>query len=719
MASRPAAIDTKRLLLLVALAAGVGGLSGGAAYLLVRLISLFTNLAFFGTFAWGEIPDISEVEASARLPVVAVLGALVIATMARWAPIIKGHGIPEAMEAVLRKQSRVQPRAAVAKPTSAAIAIGTGAPFGAEGPIIVTGGAIGSLVGQIVPVTPSERKILLASGAAAGMAAIFGAPLAAVLLAIELLLFELSLRSLIPLVVASSIAGGMHSAIFSRDQLFVVPAHDFAGLSHLPLYAVLGLTCGLVAIVIQQGLFASERWFRNWSLPDFWKPAVGALGFASIGLFVPRALGVGTEVVDSVLAGDLALSALAILLAAKMVAWWIALGSGTSGGTLAPVLLMGATFGGLFAAIATEIAPGLNINTGAFAVVAMAAVFGAATRAPFTAIVFIFELTRDFDVLLPLMMATVLAAMVATALSEHSLYTEKLARRGIRVGGELTADSLRTTPVSDVMNRVVDTFTSDTKVTEVSERIARGGRGAYPLVDDEGRCIGMVSKRDLLVVELEDAATLASVMSRDVVTTSAEATLVDALKLMVDENISHLPVTNEDDLLIGICTRSDILRARGQEFALERLDTGWLAPVLQGPGSGDRRYLVVGNRTLGSAELSEAIAERVQEGGPVRFHVIVPMHQNDGLSIARHRLEEQLDLIEKLGGRATGEVTDGDALIAISAAVKVEGTKGVILSTFPAGKSRWLRADLAQRAERELALPLTHVVTDPETFKGL
>ena len=216
MANRPSARDSRRLLLMVVLAAGVGGLSGAAAYLLVRLISLVTHLAFFGEFGWGEIPDISHVEASARLPIMAVIGALIIATMARWAPIIKGHGIPEAMEAVLRKQSRVQPRAAIAKPTSAAIAIGTGAPFGAEGPIIVTGGAIGSLVGQIVPVSPSERKILLASGAAAGMAAIFGSPLAAVLLAIELLLFELSMRSLIPLVVAASIAGGMHSAILTH-----------------------------------------------------------------------------------------------------------------------------------------------------------------------------------------------------------------------------------------------------------------------------------------------------------------------------------------------------------------------------------------------------------------------------------------------------------------------------------------------------------------------
>lgn len=714
MPARPSAADSKRLLLLVGLSACVGGLSGGAAYLLVRLISLFTGLAFFGELTWGEIPDISQTEASWRLPVFAVGGALIIAAMARWAPIIKGHGIPEAMEAVLRKQSRVQPRTAIAKPTSAAIAIGTGAPFGAEGPIIVTGGAIGSLVGQIVPVSPAERKILLASGAAAGMAAIFGAPLAAVLLAIELLLFELSMRSLIPLVVASSIAGGMHSAIFGTGPLFDVPPHDFAGLSNLPLYAVLGLACGLLAIIIQQGLFTSERIFRDLNLPTFWKPAIGALGFAAVGLIVPRSLGVGYEVVESVLAGELAIAALAGLLVAKMVSWWVALGSGTSGGTLAPVLLMGATFGGLFAAIVSEIAPDANISVGAFAVVAMAAVFGAATRAPFTAMVFVFELTRDFDVLLPLMMATVLAALVATALSEHSLYTETLARRGVRVGAELTVDALRTTPVSDVMNRVVDTYTPATQVSEVAAVMARGGRGAYPLVDDDWHCVGMISKKGLLTVDVGDDATLDEIMARDVVTTTADATLVDALRLMIDEDVSHLPVLATDNTLIGICTRSDILRARGQEFALERMDTGWLAPVLQRPGAAGRRYVVVSNRTLGCTELSAEIARLAALHGASRFHVIVPMHQNDELTEVRARLETRLDQIENLGAKATAEVTDGDVMVAIESAVKVDGTKGVIVSTRPSGSSRWLRVDLLSRARDMLAVPVTHVVTQPD-----
>jgi CIC family chloride channel protein len=550
-----------RLLYLVLLAAAVGACAGGAAYLLVRSIGLITSVALLGEWNWGEIPPLSDLEASPRLPIAAVIGALIVSVIALWEPLIRGHGIPEAMEAVLRRQSRIRPRAGLAKPSSAAIAIGTGAPFGAEGPIIVTGGAIGSLLGQIVRVTPSERKILLASGAAAGMAATFGAPLASVLLAIELLLFELSMRSLIPLVVASSIAGGIHAVIFGEGPLFSVPQHDYAGLGNLPLYALLGLASGLVAVVIARGLFRAEEVFRGLPIGRFWHPAIGALVFAGIGLLVPRSLGVGYDVIDDVLAGNLALATLAAVLVAKALSWWVALGSGTSGGTLAPVLLMGATVGGLFASLALEIAPGLDISVGAFAVVSMAAVFGAATRAPFTSIVFVFELTRDFDVVLPLMFSTVVAALVFAALSHDSIYTEKLARRGIRVEGDLKADPLRTTAVADVMNRMVDTVEPTAKVGEVADRIARGERGAFPIVDDDGHCVGIVSRRDLLSQDFSQDSPVADIASSDVVSIGPDASAAEALQKIVDEQVTHLPVVDKG-LLIGICTRADIVRAR-------------------------------------------------------------------------------------------------------------------------------------------------------------
>src|SRR4030088_3139514 len=272
----------RRLSLLVALASLIGLAGGGAAYVLVHLIALLTNIAFFHRVGW-KLPSFTNLHRSPLIVLVAVTGGLIVGLMAKWAPIIRGHGIPEAMEAVLTKQSRIQPRTALAKPLSAAIAIGTGGPFGAEGPIIVTGGAIGSVVGQILAVSPSERKILLASGAAAGMAATFGAPLAAVVLAIELLLFEFSTRALVPLVVASSVAAGMHAAFFGTGPLFAVPQHNFAGLSQLPFYIPLGLACGGLAVMVNRGLFAIEHGFRRLPVGEFWWPAIGALGFASVG----------------------------------------------------------------------------------------------------------------------------------------------------------------------------------------------------------------------------------------------------------------------------------------------------------------------------------------------------------------------------------------------------------------------------------------------------
>ncbi len=314
--------SVKRVVLLCVLATVLGLAGGGAAWALLHLIALLTNLALFHRVGWS-LPSFTGLEPSPWIVVAAVAGGFIVAVLAKWSPVIKGHGIPEAMEAVLTKQSRISPRAALAKPLSAAIAIGTGGPFGAEGPIIVTGGAIGSLIGQILPVSPSERKILLASGAAAGMAATFGTPLAAVVLAIELLLFEFSTRAFVPLVVASAVAGGVHSALFGSGPLFAVPVHHYAGLAKLPFFAVLGVGCGLLATLVTRGLFLIEKGFRSLPVDEFWHPVIGAVGFAVVGLFVPRVLGVGYDAIGDVLAGRLALGVMAALALAKLLAWWV------------------------------------------------------------------------------------------------------------------------------------------------------------------------------------------------------------------------------------------------------------------------------------------------------------------------------------------------------------------------------------------------------------
>jgi H+/Cl- antiporter ClcA/predicted transcriptional regulator len=558
---------------LSALAVLVGLAAGGAAYVLIHLIALITNLAFFDRVGW-KVPSFTHLHRSPLIVVVAVTGGLIVGLMAKWAPIIQGHGIPEAMEAVLTKQSRIAPRTALAKPLSAAIAIGTGGPFGAEGPIIVTGGAIGSLLGQVVAVSPSERKILLASGAAAGMAATFGAPLAAVVLAIELLLFEFSTRSLVPLVLASSVAAGMHAAFFGTGPLFAVPQHNFAGLSQLPFYVPLGLACGGLAVLINKGLFLAEDGFRRLPVSQFWWPAIGAVGFASIGLAVPRVLGVGYDQISQVLTVRLTLGTLAVLAVAKLLAWWVALASGTSGGTLAPILLISGSFGALLGRLAEHV-PGVHVSPGAFALVAMAATFGAATRATFTSIVFLFELTRDYNAILPLMLATVIATLVSSAIARDSIMTEKLTRRGLRVPADYHADILTTTSVAAVMTSHVETVNWNVSVGEVAERFQAHGHGAYPVVDEEGRCLGIIARGDLLREgEWTDDSLVGEAAARDVVSITSTDTVSAALETMLEEQIEHLPVIDADKL-VGICTRTDVMRARRSQRDHEQLQAGW------------------------------------------------------------------------------------------------------------------------------------------------
>lgn len=576
MTDRSSRRATARVARLAVLAAIVGLLAGGAAWVLVHLIGLLTNLALFHRWGW-EVPSFEHLDTGPSLYVAAISGALLVSLLARWAPVIRGHGIPEAMEAVLVRHSRITPRTAVAKPVSAAIAIGTGGPFGAEGPIIVTGGALGSLLGQLLHVSPNERKILLACGAGAGMAATFGSPLAAVVLAIELLLFEFTTRAFVPLVVATSVAGAVHAALFGNGPLFTVPRHDFAGLAQLPLFAVLGGVCGLLAVVVSKGLFVVEAAYRRLPVHEFWHPAIGAVAFATVGVFQPRALGVGYLAIDDVLAGRLALGAMAALGIAKLLAWWFALGSGTSGGTLAPLLLISSCVGASAGELAHRAFPGAHISPAAFALVAMAATFGAATRATFASIVFVFELTRDYDAILPLMLATVLADLVARSLLHESLMTEKLHRRGVRVPSDYHADVLRSASVAEVMSREVVTLPATMTVREAVAAFREHGHGGYPVVDAAGRCTGVVSRHDLLgeAGAVDEDTTLAALVDDDLVSVPSDARVLDALERMLEEGVEHLPVV-DDGRLVGICTRTDVLSARGPQLALDRREPGWL-----------------------------------------------------------------------------------------------------------------------------------------------
>jgi CIC family chloride channel protein len=329
--------------------------------------------------------------------------------------------------------------------------------------------------------------------------------------------------------------------------------------------------------VLCRGLYLVEHGFRRLPIPEFWHPVLGALAFASVGLAVPRSLGVGYDAINDVLANKLTVGVLAALAIAKLVAWWIALGSGTSGGTLAPILLVSGAFGGLLGALIDNIDPGLHLSPGAVALVAMAATFGAATRATFTAIVFAFELTRDYNSILPIMLAAVVADLVAGAMLDHGLMTEKLARRGLHVPLDYQPDYLGATTVRAAMVTDVDVLDAGASLGAARRVVDGAVHSAYPIVDEHRHCVGIVSRSDLLAPDVTDDAPLLDVASADVVSITADDTLLTALELIVTEEVEHLPVLDAEGHVVGMCTRTDILRARGTYLTAEHSQAGWHA----------------------------------------------------------------------------------------------------------------------------------------------
>src|SRR6202140_4268551 len=431
----------------------VGVIAGIVAFLLYNLIGLFTNLSFYHEWSF-HFRSPANNQLGPWVIVMPVIGGIIVGFMAKYgSPKIKGHGIPEAMEAVLTSKSRIEAKVAILKPLSAAIAIGTGGPFGAEGPIIQTGGAFGSVIGQIFSTTASERKVLLACGAGAGMAATFNTPIAGVILAIELLLFEFRARSFIPLVIATTLATSVHLMLLGRGAMFHMQPTDFNIPAGLPYYLLLGVVCGFAAIGFTKLLYLVEDQFDRLPINEFWHPAIGALGLGIIGYFVPRVLGVGYDTISDILNNNLAWKLLLLIAVFKSLALLLSLGSGTSGGLLAPMFMASAALGGLFAAAVNRVVPGASLAPGAFALVAMGAVFGAAARATFTFIVFAFELTRDYNSVLPLMLVSVIADAIAIRYLRNSIMTEKLARRGLDTHAEYEANVMKQTKVGEIMAR--------------------------------------------------------------------------------------------------------------------------------------------------------------------------------------------------------------------------------------------------------------------------
>ncbi len=577
-----------RIVLMSFLAAAVGLIAGVVAYALYKLIGLFTNLFFFHRWS-TSFTSVGTHHLGAWVILVPVGGGLIVGVIAKYGtPKIKGHGIPEAMEAVLTNRSRIEPRVALLKPISAAIAIGTGGPFGAEGPIIQTGGALGSLVGQALHTTAAERKVLLACGAAAGMSATFNTPIAGVILAIELLLFEFKSRSFIPLVIASTLATAVHMQLLGPGPMFLVSAMDFGIPRALPFYLVLGPVCGLAAVALSKALYWVEDSFEKLPVNEMWWPAIGALGLGVIGFFVPRVFGVGYDTIGDILNGQLVWRLLLIVMIAKFAALVISLGSGTSGGLLAPTFLWSSAMGGLFAMIMNHVFPSAHLSPGAFALVAMGAVFGAASRATLSFIIFAFEITRDYNSVLPLMLVAVIADGIAMLfMPESSIMTEKLARRGLRVHQDYEADALTQVTVGETMEKDAPVIAAHTKVGELAARIARhdpavARHQALLILDHEAKLTGILTRGDIVAALDKDSSggmTVQEAGSRHLVVTYPDELVAEAAAKLLRFNVGRLPVVDRADehRVVGYLGRSAVLAARLQRFHDEHLvEPGWL-----------------------------------------------------------------------------------------------------------------------------------------------
>ncbi len=572
-----------RLLYMSILGSVIGLSAGIISFMLYHLIGLFTNLSFYHRFSFEFVsPQYNTLGAAAIL--VPVVGGLIVGLMAKYGTAkIKGHGIPEAIEAVVSNKSKISGKVAILKPLSAAIAIGTGGPFGAEGPIIQTGGAIGSLFGQFIPTTASERKILLACGAGAGMAATFSTPIAGVILAIELLLFEFKPRSFIPLVIASATATGTRFELLGTSPMFRVALLNFDVVHNVVYFIVLGILCGLAAIVFTRALYWTEDQFEKLPFNSMWWPAIGALALGVIGFFIPKVFGVGYDTISDILNNNIALNVLLLLLVFKSVALLVSLGSGTSGGLLAPMFMASAAMGSAFAILMNHLIPGANLSPGGFALVAMGAVFGAAARSTFAFIVFSFEITRNFDAILPLMLVGVIASGIALSFLKNSIMTEKLARRGLHVYQEYDTDILKLTRVKDVMDGNPAVIYSNERISDLAEKIFGNGlkqnlHRALPVIAENGNLVGIVSRDELTKAFERNQLdkTVMEIAITDLTVTYPDETLFDAVSRMLKQDVGRLLVVEKGNpsKLVGYLGRANILSSRlkqiEDEFVYEK-----------------------------------------------------------------------------------------------------------------------------------------------------
>jgi chloride channel protein, CIC family len=571
-------------------AAATGLLAGVIAYALYKLIGFFTNISFYHTPSW-EFRSPAGNHLGLWVILVPVVGGIAIGLMAKYgSEKIRGHGIPEAMEAVLVSRSKIEAKVAILKPLSAAIGIGTGGPFGAEGPIIQTGGAFGSLIGQLIPMTAAERKVLLACGGGAGLAATFNAPITGVLLGLELLLFEFSTRSFIPLVIANALAVGVRLLLFGDGAMFSVGHVDYHFTAQIPYYLLLGLLCGAAATGFAWVLDKLEVFFDGMKkIPHVLHPAIGALGLGIVGYFIPRVLGSGYDTIGDLINGRLLIGMVVLILIFKAAVVLFSLGSGTSGGTLAPMFMISAALGSVFALVMNRVIPSAHLSPAAYAIAAMGALLGASARATFTFMFAAFETTRDFHALPPILLVCVVADAVAYYAMPASIMTQKFLKRGMAIPGEYEAGVLKSVRVSELMTKNVPAVAPDVPMREVAQMMSRhSGTPGYdpaqglPIVSSDGDLMGIVTQRDVLTALEQDPSGDQPVLrdkTRKVIVAYEDEVAHTALMRMLQNDIGRLPVVTRKNPahMVGYLNRASFLDAWKRHIMDEYVrEPGWV-----------------------------------------------------------------------------------------------------------------------------------------------
>ncbi len=532
------------------------------AKLLVSLINLVTNISFYGNFNL-DFHSPANNHLGLWVIIIPAIGGILVGLMALYgSKAIRGHGIPEAMEQILVNNSNIKPSITFLKPLSSAIAIGTGGPFGAEGPIIATGGALGSTLGQLLKITANERKIILAAGATAGMSAIFGTPIAAVFLAIELLLFEFSPKAILPVALACITGAAGHHLLFEPGPVFPMPNLTMPSNTALGVYSFMGIIIGFLSLGITQIVYAIEDAFEKLPFHWMWWPAIGGLAVGLIGFFAPHTLGVGYDNITGILSGTWPLTLICTLCIFKFLSWAIALGSGTSGGTLAPLLTIGGAAGSIIGALILNQFPNAGITIPMAALIGMSSMFAGASRAYITSIVFALEATMQSHALLPLLGACTAAYLVSFLLMENTIMTEKIARRGVLTPDSFEPDVLQNINVAQVMSDEKVVFNSNNTIDEVKEWVlANNVQENYLIaVDDQFEYTGTVKLQDLYTAAFHPNTKLQKIAQENQNYVKTNETLRKAVEMMAKQNAEVLPVLSaNDNKVIGILTYRDII----------------------------------------------------------------------------------------------------------------------------------------------------------------